>query len=80
MPFNSVVTSVLFTSPEDNVLKVSFYDGPLSIVYLCVRSPMSQYFFKQLLWNRSLDFDQTSQEWSQGGPLPKLFKPFQLVA
>jgi len=32
------------------------------------------------LGNRSLDFDQTSQEWSLGGPLPKLFKPFQLVA
>ena len=25
-------------------------------------------------------FDQTSQEWSLGGPLSKLFKPFQLVA
>jgi len=33
-----------------------------------------------LLWNRSLDFDQTSQEWSLGGPLPKLLILFQLVA
>jgi len=46
-----------------------------------VRACVRQHFFKQhLLWNRLLDFDQTSQEWSLGGPLSKLFKPFQLVA
>ena len=49
-----------------------------SCVRQCVR-PCN--FFKQLLlWNHSLDFDHTSQKWSLGGPLPKLFKPFQLVA
>jgi len=30
-----------------------------------------------LLWNPSLDFDQTSQKWCLSGPLPKLFKPLQ---
>ena len=43
--------------------------------------PSVNNFFKQhLLWNRLLDFDQTSQEWSLGGPLSKLFKPFCFVA
>jgi len=72
---------VNFSSPEDNVLKVSFCDGPLSVFYRPSLCPCVNKFFKQLLlWNSSLDFDQISQEWSQGGPLPKLFKPFQLVS
>jgi len=33
--------------------------------------------FKQLfLLNRIWEYDQTQQEWSLGGPLPKLFKWF----
>jgi len=41
----------------------------------------STFLLKHLiLWNRSLDFDQTSQEWSLGCSLPQLFKPFQLIA
>ena len=37
--------------------------------------------FKQhLLLNRLWLFDQTQQEWSVGGPLSILFKPFWLVA
>ena len=64
------------SSPEHKVLKLSFCNGPLSVVRPCVNN-----FFKQLLlWNHSLDFDQTLQEWSLGDPLTKLFKPFQLVA
>jgi len=65
----------IFSSPEHKVLKVSFCDGPLSVVHASINN-----FFKQLLRNHSLDFDKTSQEWSLGGPLPKLFKLFQLVA
>jgi len=66
-----------------------FCDRPLSVVNCpcvraCVRAslrPCVNNFFKQhLLWNHLLDFDQTSQEWSLGGPLSKLLKPFQLVA
>jgi len=42
-----------------------------SSVRLCVNN-----FSKQLLlWNHSLDFDQTAQEWSLGVPLPK----FQII-
>ena len=72
-----VLLQRLFSSPEHKVLKVSFCDGPLSVVH----RPCVNNFFKQhLLWNHFMDFDQTSQEWSLGGPLSKLFKPFQLVA
>ena len=77
----------LFSSPEHKVLRVSYCDRPLSVV----RRPSSvvrKLFYLNifssettlLLWNHSLDFDQTSQEWSLGGPLPKLFKWFWLVA
>jgi len=45
-----------------------------------VRACVNNFFKQHLLGNHSLDFDQTSQEWSLGGPLSKLFKPFQLVA
>jgi len=41
------------------------------LFYLNISSPLKP---------RSLAFDQTSQEWSLGGLLPKLFKLFQLVA
>ena len=70
--------SIVFSSPEHEVLKWAFviFQCPASGVRPCVNN-----FFKQhLLWNRLLDFDQTSQEWSLGSPLLKLFKPFQLVA
>jgi len=74
-----------FSSPDHKVLKVSFCDGPWSVVhrpsvYACVR-PWFNNTFKQILFlNRSLDFDQTSQERSLGDPIPKLFKPLQLIA
>ena len=45
-----------------------------------VRACINNFFKQHLLWNHLLDFDQTLQEWSLGGPLSKLFKPFQLVA
>ena len=74
----------LFSSPEHKVLKVTFCDGPLSVVRRpCVRAcvrPSTISLTQLLLWNHSLDFDQTSQEWSLGSPQPKLFKLFQLVA
>jgi len=41
-----------------------------------VRRPSTFLLKHFLLWNRLLDFDQTSQEWSLGGHLPKSFKPF----
>jgi len=54
-----------FSSPEHKVLKVSFCDGPLSVVHCPSVRPCVNNVFKQLLLcNRSLDFDQTSQEWS----------------
>ena len=46
-------------------------------VHACVRPST---VLLEHLWNRSLVFYQTSQEWSMGGSLPKLFKRFGLVA
>ena len=59
---------------------VSFCDPSMSGVRACVRPSVNNFFKQHLFWNHLLDFDQTSQEWSLGGPLSKLFKPFQLVA
>jgi len=65
-----------FSSPEHKVLKVSFCDGPLSIVSVSSFNT----FFKQLLfWNHLMDFYQTSQKRSLSGPLPKLIKPFHVA-
>ena len=55
---------------------VSFCDPSMS----GVRASVNNFFKQHLLWYRLLDFDQTSQEWSLGVPLSKLFKLFQLVA
>ena len=69
----------LFSSPEHEVLSELLWSfnvrRPLS-----VRASVNNFFKQHLLWNRLLDFDQTSQKWSLGGPLSKLFKLFQLVA
>ena len=60
---------------------VSFCDPSMSGVRRpCVCASVNNFFKQHLLWNRLLDFDQTLQEWSLGGPLSKLFKPFQLAA
>ena len=59
----------IFSSPEHKVLMVSYCDRPLSVVR---RRPSTFLLKHLLLWNHSLDFDKTSQEWSLGGPLPKL--------
>ena len=71
----------IFSSPEHEVLSELLWSFNVRRppVRPSVR-PSVNNFFKQHLWNRLLDFDQTSQEWSLGGPLSKLFKPFQLVA
>jgi len=37
--------------------------GRLSSVRACVRASVNNFFKQHLLWNRLLDFDQTSQEW-----------------
>ena len=78
----SCVVRKLFSSPEHEVLSELLWSfnvrrpsGRAS-----VRASVNNFFKLHLLWNRLLDFDQTSQKWSLGGPLSKLFKPFQLVA
>jgi len=78
--------TIYFSSPKhkvnDKALMVSYCDRPLSVVvrasYAVRRA--SAFILKHLLWNRSLDIYQTSQEGSMGGPLPQWFKLFQFVA
>ena len=75
---------LIFSSPEHKMLMVSYCDRPLSVVRrraACdVRHASTLILKHLLLWNRSFDFDQTSQEWFLCVPLPKLLKPFQLAA
>ena len=77
--FNQIkhYTVYIFSSPEHKVGELLW---PAFV--RCVSSVMHIIFYLNIFsfWNRSLDFDQTSQEWSLGGPLPKLFKLYQLVA
>ena len=40
----------------------------------------AHFCFKRLLLNRLADFDETSQQWSLGGPLQKLYKSFRSAA
>jgi len=68
---------VYIQSAQDELLWPAFVRRPSS----CVVHRPSAFLLKHLLlWNRSLHFDQTSQEWSICVPRTKLFKPFQLVA
>ena len=86
--YNSFASSpcgCLFLAHLSTKCSVSFCDPSMSgvrrpCVRARVRASVNNFFKLHLLWNRLLDFDQTSQEWSLGGPLSKLFKPFQLVA
>ena len=65
----------LFSSPEHEVLMVSYCDQSLSVV-----QALSTFCFKKLLLqNGSKDFEIILQEGSLGDPLPKLLKPFRSV-
>ena len=55
----------IFSSPEHEVLMVSFCDRPMSVVHN---------FFKHLLLNHRANLDETWQGCSLGESLPKLFK------
>ena len=65
----------LISSPEHEVLMVSYCDQSLSVV-----RALSTLCFKQLLLQNGLtDFEIILQEGSLGDPLPKLLKPFRSV-
>ena len=62
----------IFSSPEHEVLMVSYCDQSLSVV-----RALSTFCFKQLLLQNGLtDFEIILQEGSLGDPLPKLLKLF----
>ena len=55
----------------------SLCHGLLSVVHLCVCSSVRlcvNFFFKHLLWNYLLDFDEISQKCSCHGPLQNFLK------
>ena len=67
--------SSLFSSPEHEVLMVSYCDQSLSVV-----RALSTFCFKRLLLqNGQTDFEIILQEGSLGDPLPKLLKPFRSI-
>jgi len=66
---NSMLTSdlILFLAHLSTKCSVSYCDPSMSgvrrpSVRACVRPSVNNFFKQHLLWNRSLDFDQTSQE------------------
>ena len=61
---------VFLSSPEQEVLKVSFCGRPLYIV----RCPSSTFFFKHLLLNKGTNLDENWQGSYLGESLPKLLK------
>ena len=68
-----------FSSPEHFCAQGELLWWPIVRRPSSVRPCINNFFKQHLLWNHLLDFDQTSQVWSLGYPLSKLFKPFQLV-
>ena len=74
LPFN-LVHLWFFSSPEHEVLMVSYCDQSLSVV-----RALSTFCFNRLLLRNSLtDFGIILQEGSLGDPPPKLLKPFRSV-
>ena len=66
---------LFFSSPEHEVLMVSYCDQSLSVV-----RALSTFCFKHILLQNGLtDFEVILQEGSLGDPLPKLLKPFRFV-
>ena len=66
---------LVFSSPEHEVLMVSYCDQSLSVV-----RALSTFCFKQpLLQNGLTDIEIILQEGSLSDPLPKLLKPFRSI-
>jgi len=59
-----------FSSPNHKVMIASYWGRSLSVVKCRVSTLFS---LKHILWNQSLDFDQTSQKWSLCAPSTKQF-------
>ena len=68
----------IFSSPEHKALRVSYCDRPLSVVHRAL-SVVRQLCYLNIFSSKTAHWILTKLEWSLGGPLPKFFKPFQLV-
>ena len=68
----------IFSSPEHNMLRMSYCDRSMTGIRLSVRVSgclsVNNYLKNLLLWNRSTDFNETSQKWSLGDALSENFK------
>ena len=71
--------SQLFSSPEHNVLRVSYCDRSMSGVRVSGRQSVNNYLKNLLLWNRPTGFNETSQKWSLGDALSENFKDLNSV-
>ena len=65
----------VFSSPENEVLMVSYCDQSLSVV----RALLTFCFKRLILQNGRTDFEIISQDGSLGDALPKLLKLFRSV-
>ena len=68
-----------FSSPEHNVLRMSYCDRSMSGVHPCVRPSVNNYLKNVLLWNWPTDFNETSQKLSFGDALSENFKDMNSV-
>ena len=67
----------VFSSPEHNLLKVSFCDDPLSVIHhLCVRLSIINFFKQLLLINNLANIVKTLQGRSLHEALQKLLIKF----
>jgi hypothetical protein len=75
-----IFSCFLFSSPEDNVLMVSFCNGPLSVVHGPCVHPCANNFLKQLLLlNHLAKFVETLQGCFLHKALPKIFKELNSI-
>ena len=78
---SSVTAWLILTKLHRNDRWVALYQNCPNLSALlnkmAARAKNRKTFKQHLLRNRLVDFDKTSQEWSLGGPLPKLPKSFR---
>ena len=78
--WHSLDFSLSFLAHLSRRLKASYFDHQPSVVVLRLSVRPFTIFKQHLLLNHLLEFDQTSQELSLVGPLPKFFKWFRFIA
>ena len=76
--FQQCFQKAFFSSPEHNMLRMSYCDRSLSgSVCLSVCPSVNNYLKNLLLWNRPTDFNETSQKWSLGDALSEILQRYE---